>query len=213
MERRTIPEGLEVFSDGSAVIIRRKWERGAGARVLFFTAFSSWQVILRRFPGSHGKDFETMALEFVIHVVPALGAAYFALCSMVNRTDVIISARRVKAVSTPLPWWGDRNLFVHEIRGVTVKRVKAGEEGAKFCLMFLDRKGAEKEFLRAGKGREHVEFIAKAVADILGVEEYSSPDGDSRLKPWMERINRWTVSRRGAKSKSLASGASQRPSY
>ena len=135
-----------------------------------------------------------MVLDFLFHLTPALGAGYFAICSLVNRTDVIISSSRVRAVSTPLPWWGDRNISTREIYGVTVGKAKAREDGAKFCVMLIDRNGREQEFSRAGTGKEQVEFIGRAIADILNVE-FKPLNENSPFKPWMKRINAWAASR------------------
>jgi hypothetical protein len=111
----------------------------------------------------------------------------------VNRTDVILTGDRFRAESTPMPWWGDRNVSVQEMSAVTIKQGKAGEDGATFALMYIDRGGKEHELLRAGKGREQVDFIGKAVADILGVELRTPPEQEP-LRPWMQRINKWAVS-------------------
>ncbi len=157
METRTIPEGLTVFREGNGVVIRRRWKVSFG--LIFFAVITGLNVWMRYWASQgrgEGPDIGLMALE----VAPALMSVYFVLCSLVNRTDVIITGSKVRTVSTPLPWWGDRTVLVVDIRAVRVREGKAGEDGAKFRLMYIDR-----------AGKEQVEFIGRAMRDILGVEE------------------------------------------
>jgi hypothetical protein len=213
MEKRAIPKGLVVFRQGNAVVIRRRWEKGAGASVLLFTAASAWPILLNHQGRSHGDGIWPMALEYLTHLAPAIGTAYFGLCSLVNRTDVILSGDRFRAESTPLPWWGDRKVSAQEIYAVTVKQRKAGEDGAKFCLMYIDRDGKEHELLRAGKGREQVDFIGEAAANIMGME-FRAPQsqGKEGLRPWMQRINKWAVSAGRAAAKRGGTSAARNSS-
>jgi len=170
MEKTPIPEGLTVSSQGNAVVIRRDWGRFNGICLLFVTVTTLLGQWTQYAFGSGGSDGGTHLFLLLVEAVPALASIYFAMCSLMNGTDVIISATRVRTVSTPLPWWGDRNVSAQEIRGLAIKEKAKGEDGSKFCLVYIDRGGKERELARAGKGKEQVEFIGKAIGFILGVE-------------------------------------------
>lgn len=192
MESRAIPNGLVVFQDRSGIVIRRRWAKSGGAYVLFVAAATAWPILLM-YPGrSHGDGLWPLLTEYLPHIGTVIGGGYFGLCSLFNRTDVIITVDRFKAVSAPLPWWGDRKISAQEIYAVTIKEQNKAEDGAKFALKYIDRYGRECELLRAGKGREQIDFIGHAVADIMGVE-FRDPDPKAgALSPWMQRVNRWT---------------------
>jgi hypothetical protein len=198
MEPRTIPDGLAVFQDrDGAIVIRRRWAKANGASALFAAAVSTWPLIIMTHPGrSRGEGLWPLVLEYLPHASAFIGGGYFALCSLFNRTDVIITADRFRSVSTPLPWWGDRHLSIQEIQGLAVrKRKKRSDDGADYCLMYTDRYGKERELLSTGKGREQVDFIGQAVADIMGIEiQLPDPKTFEPLSPWMERVNKWATS-------------------
>jgi hypothetical protein len=200
MEKRAIPDGLTVFQDRSAIVIRRRWSMGKGASALFLTSISAWPLLLGFHWGTHGDGPWPLLMEYLPHVGAVFGAAYFGLCSLFNRTDVMISVDWFRAVSTPLPWWGDRKVSARDIHAVVVRERKAGEDGANFVLLYVDRNGKERELLRAGKGRKQIDFIGRAVADIMGVD-LETPGAGKALAPWMERVNQWVTSGSGSKRK------------
>jgi hypothetical protein len=190
MEKTSIPEGLTVFADGNAVVVRRDWGRFKGIGLLIVTLGTLWTQWLRYSYAVRGHDTGTYLL-MLLEMAPALATGYFALCSLVNRTDVIISASRVRVVSTPLPWWGDRAVAAQEIHGLALKEKKGREDGSNFCLMYIDRAGKERELARAGKGKEQVEFIGKAIGHILGVEMNAAGKRTLfPLHPWLRRFKK-----------------------
>ena len=194
METRAIPEGLVVFRDRNGIVIRRRWQKATGAGMLFVSAITASPYLMMYPARSHGDGFWPQIMEYLPHLGALIGGGYFGLCSLFNRTVVILTGDRFRAVSTPLPWWGDRKVSAQEIYGVTVKETKKAEDGAKFCLVYIDRYGKQRELLRAGKGREIVDFIGHAVADIMGVEFLRADPNEKKLEPWMERVNKWATS-------------------
>jgi hypothetical protein len=200
MDSRSIPEGLMVFHNGNGIVIRRRWAKGAGAYVLFLAVVTAGQYQLLNPTRSHGDGFWPLLMEYLPHIGTLVGGGYFGLCSLFNRTDVIITVDRFKAISTPLPWWGDRKISAQEIHAVTVKEKNKAENG-KYALIYIDRHGKECELLRAGKGREQVDFIGHAVADIMGVEFRGTDLKAEPLAPWMQRVNQWATG--GSRTKKI----------
>jgi len=196
MERREIPKGLVVFQDrNGAIVIRRRWDKSAAASRLSVVAILVIPMVVLPPTYTHGDGFWRILMEYLQHGAALIGGGYFGLCSLFNRTDIIITVDRFRAVSTPLPWWGDRKVSAQEIYSVTVKETKKNaEDGSNFYLAYIDREGKSRELLRAGKGREQVDFIGHAVADIMGVEFLAPDPTATTLTPWMERINKWATS-------------------
>jgi hypothetical protein len=145
MEKTPIPDGLTVFMEENAVIIRRKLRGGSGIGFLcLLGALFNFRIRSGAIHPSPGPGFQ-VPWDSLLEIVPVIVAGYAAVCSLVNRTDVIISADGVKAVSTPLPWWGDRNVRAQEICGFVYREGRRREGEGKYRLMYIDRSGKERD--------------------------------------------------------------------
>ncbi len=165
MEKTPIPAGLTVFMEECAVIIRR--QSGVSGK-LWLLPLSLLTLVFHRFTFSPGDEWQ--ALQMLGELAPAIISAYVLLCSSLNRTDVIVSPSRVQVRSTPIPWWGDRCVNAQDIYGLVFREGREGEDGAKFRLYYLDRGGKERPLGVAGKKKEEVEFIGRAIGEIIGME-------------------------------------------
>ena len=170
MEVRTIPEGLEVFREHDAIVVRRRWSKMAAFWIMPGLAAALFPYFM--FGTRRSEDWISLILT---QVAPALGGIYFALCSLFNRTDVIISGSMVRAVSSPMPWKGDHTVLARDVAALFVRKRSQDEAGELFCVMYINRLGDEKELVRGGKGREQADFIASAVGEILGIDVRDEP--------------------------------------
>lgn len=166
----SIPEGLDVLRQGEAVVIRRSWRTWTVLPLFFFLVF--WFGFLGFWYYHAFTHRNTPLATFLfplLHVAAGVALGYFAICSLVNQTDVIISTSRVRCVTGPLPWWGNRDMPSGDIRGVAV-RVRSGNRGAQwYALMYVDAANKEHTLLRSTPRQEQAEFIAASIRDILGL--------------------------------------------
>lgn len=166
-----IPEGLDVLRAGDALVIRRSWRNWAVIPLFFFLVF--WFGFLgfwyyHAFTARHTSL--AMFLFPLIHVAVGLGLAYFAICSLVNQTDVIISTSRLKCGTGPLPWVGNRDIPAEDIRGITVHERRGNKGAVSYALVYVDAVNKEHTFLSGTPRQEQAGFIAASIREILGLE-------------------------------------------
>ena len=166
----SIPEGLDVLKSGDDVIIRRSWRTLAVVPLFFFLVF--WFGFLgfwyyHAFTARHAPLM--MFLFPLIHVAVGVGLAYFAVCSLVNRTDVIITTSSVKCVIGPLPWRGNRDVPVGDIHGVAVRERFGNKGSVSFTVVYVDGANKEHTLLTSMPRQEQAGFVAGSIKEILGL--------------------------------------------
>jgi hypothetical protein len=172
MEKMPIPEGLDVSQSGDAVVIRRSWRNFLVLPVFIFLI--PWFGFLgfwyyHAFTMKHTPV--AMLLFPLIHVGAGVGLAYFAISSLINKTDVIISSSRVRCLSGPLPWWGNRDLPAGDIHGTSVRERRGNRGSVSYAVMYVDAENREHTLLIPTPRREQADFIATSIREILGLGE------------------------------------------
>jgi hypothetical protein len=170
MEKMPIPEGLDVSQAGDAVVISRSWRNLGAIPLFFFLVFwfgflGVWYYIAFT---THAPLM--MFLFPLVHLAVGVGLAYFAVSSLVNQTDVIISTSRVKCITRPLPWRGNQDLPAGDIRGVTVRERWGNRGSVRYALMYVDTANKEHTLLASMARREQADFIAASIQEILGLQ-------------------------------------------
>jgi hypothetical protein len=144
-------------------------------------AFALFNIHMRHLTEKQGSDWFGQTMD-AVEVLPVVGSAYLALCLMMNRTDVMISGDRVRTMSRPLPWWGDRDVPASEIRKLVTEE-RSSEEGKIFCLEYVDGRGKKRVLVRGSKEKEQMEFIEKAIRYLQGKEEEPPAVRDESTEP------------------------------
>ena len=172
-----IPEGLDVLQSGDDVVISRSWRTWIVLAMFPFLIF--WFGFLGFWyyhAFTHPNTPITMFLFPLLHLGAGVAFGYFAVCSLVNRTDVIISGSRVRCAIGPLPWWGSRDVPSEDIHGVNV-RERWGNRGSvnyrnsvTYSVMYVDSENRERTLISAIPREEQAEFIAASIQEILGLD-------------------------------------------
>ncbi len=174
----SIPEGLDVSSRGDAVVIRRSWRTLVVLPIFFFLVF--WFGFLG-FWYYHAFTTRNTPLIMILfplgHVAVGFALGYFAVASLVNKTDVIVSTSRVKCVTGPLRWWGDRDVAAGDIRGLRVRERRGSKGSVSYSLMYVDGANKERTLLLPTPRQEQAEFIAASIREILGLGVSEVGDG------------------------------------
>lgn len=107
-----MPAGFLVEDDGRTLDITRKWARGPGCFMLFFSVFwngVTWTITI----GSFFSDAPLFARFFMIPFqVIGLVTAYIAVAFFCNRTIIRIADDRLTVRARPIPWMNNRDLAV-----------------------------------------------------------------------------------------------------
>ena len=166
-----IPEGLDVSQTGDAVVIRRSWRTWVVLPLFFFLIFWFGFLVFWYYHAFTSRNAPLIMFLFpLLHVGAGVALAYFAISSLVNQTDVIISTSRVRCVTGPLPWWGNRDLAAGDIHGVNVRERTGNRGSIRYVVMYVDPANKEHTMLPPTTRREQADFIAASIRTILGLE-------------------------------------------
>jgi hypothetical protein len=177
MEKMPIPEGLDVIQSGDEIVIRRRWRTLVVLPIFFFLIFWFGFLGFWYYHALTAKHPNPMMLFFpLIHVAVGVGMAYFAVASLINRTDVIISGSRIRCITGPLPWLGNMDLPAADIHGLTVRERQGNKGSIRYVVMYVDAANREHSMLLPTPRREQADFIAASIRQILGLEEAVSAE-------------------------------------
>ena len=171
MQKMSIPEGLDVLRSGEAVVVRRSWRTLAVIPLFFFLIF--WFGFLGFWYWTAFTSRNAPLIMFLfplLHLGAGLCLAYFAISSLVNTTDVIISTGRVQCVTGPLPWMGNRDVAASDIRALSVRERRGNRGAVSYALMYVDTANKERQLITSPR-REQADFIAASIREIIGLGE------------------------------------------
>lgn len=170
MEKMSIPEGLDVLREGDAVVIRRNWRTLMALPLFFFLI--PWFGFLGfwYYHAFTDKHAPLMMLLFpLLHVAVGVGLAYFAVASLVNKTDITISTSSIRALTGPLPWLGNCEIRAGDIQGVKVRERRGGKGAVSYAVMYVDASNKECTFSRPMPQLEQAEFVAASIRQFFGL--------------------------------------------
>jgi len=169
MEQLSIPEGLDVLREGDSVVIRRSWRTLMVIPLFFFLVFWFGFLGFWYYLAFTEKGPLVMFLFPLLHLAAGVGLAYFAIASLVNKTDVIISGTEVRTVTGPLPWRGNRVVAATDIHGFQVRERRGNKGSIRYALLYVDAANKERPLIPETPRREQAEFIAASIGKILGL--------------------------------------------
>lgn len=166
----TIPEGLDVFATDEGMVIRRGWRTWMIVPAAIFALV--WDAFLVFwYSMAFGKgDVPWIVVVFPIgHVAVGIGITYWVMCSLVNRTDIVVSQNGVRVFTGPMPWPGNKSVPAGEISEVLV-RERSGNRGAKtFDVMYADLSRKERRLVKVDQ-TDKAAFIAQAIRVGIGLK-------------------------------------------
>jgi hypothetical protein len=170
MENMPIPEGIETWRDGEAVMYR--WRRPEAARVpavwrmIYFPCYLGFFLWINWNRHPYSRD----SLEFALFCLVSISVmVYVFAATRVDRLTAVISQEGVRSTVGPLPWFRDQGVRAGEIHGV-VTRLRALPKGKYvYRLMYIDRENRERQLLGQIGMREHAEMVAKSIGMTLRI--------------------------------------------
>jgi len=162
-----VPEKLDLISNMEEFIIRRSWfSLKVIPTAIFAIVWDSFLFFWYSTAFNHENSPWIMIVFPLGHVAVGIGITYFALCSFVNRTDIEITREMVKIKTYPLPWIGNKELRLYDIKNFSVRERGGRESSSSFDVMYIDANNREKRFIAGLERFEEADYI-KQVTEIF----------------------------------------------
>ena len=167
-----IPDRIELLPGLDALTIRRRWRSWRVVPLLLFVvAWDSFLVFWYSMALS-GKGAPWIAIVFPIgHLAVGIGLTYFAIASLFNNTDVILSSSRVTVRTYPLPWPADRELSPGDIADTRVKPAGRTLNTDTYEIRYRTRANREKKLVGGGLTDDEAVFIEYHIRKTIGLAD------------------------------------------
>ncbi len=168
-----LPDGMEMYGDGSSLEITRRWFSWVNIFLTVFVVF--WCGFLVFW---YAMAFQTRALVMLlfplIHVAVGVGLAYYVLAGYINKTYIRADWSNVSVRHVPLPWWGNQNIEARDIKQVYVKeRISRSRRGSSvtFEVHVLTHSGKNLKLLSGLPNSEQALFIEQEIEKFLHIQD------------------------------------------
>jgi hypothetical protein len=163
---------IERFDD--YIHISRKW---FGARAIFFIAFAIiWNTVLFTF--FHNNDEQTVGLlRFLplIHVAVGIGLIYYAIASILNKTDIFVSKEKLEVSHKPVPWLGNKTLDAKDIKQLYSKeRISRNSNNnsntVSYEIHVIGHSGSDTTLLKSLETSQQALYAEQEIEKFLGIK-------------------------------------------
>ncbi|MEX2171004.1 MAG: hypothetical protein WD851_16920 [Pirellulales bacterium] len=165
------PSGVLIDDDGYRLRIRRRWFSFGYIPLLFFCI--AWDSFLFFWYAAAFGDPNApwlMVLFPVFHVAIGVGLTYAVLAGLLNTTTITADPQELVVRHRPIPWSGNLNLPVQEIRQLFVKREKARRNNSEaYSLHALRTNRRQVKLLSGLVDASQGQYIEQEVERHLGI--------------------------------------------
>jgi hypothetical protein len=167
-----IPEGLETKDLGDHREISRRW---FSYRTLIITAFAGfWDLFLIFWYRQAFGGADMMAVLFpLLHVAVGIGLTYYVVASWCNRTSISFDREKIIVRHFPVPWRGNLQIDVRDIKQLYAKETKKQNEGSfyyTYQVRAITREGRNILFVGGLSTSEQAVYIEQSLEKYFGIE-------------------------------------------
>jgi len=162
-EKVTIAKGITLQRRlGQLSLTRSLWRRSPGIVLLIpFTIF--WDAVFF----AMASTGQLPLLFYFTHGLPAVFLPYFILVSFISKQRITVARGHVEVRTGPLPWFGNRILPRHKVRGIDVAPSKRSDDDHALTDIVIRLDDGSTETLVTVED----EAAARTLADAL-IEEF-----------------------------------------
>jgi hypothetical protein len=172
------PATLVVQEEGDIRVIRRRWFRPMHLIMLFFCiAWDSFLIFwyaMALFGPAPGGAFDVIAVVFpVCHVAVGVVLTYTVIAGFLNRSYLGVTAEGLYIRHRPVPWYGNLNLPIADVREIYVERSYTQQTGNQpvqqmYALNVVIDDGRAKKLL-GGLELPEAQYCAQTLNDWLNL--------------------------------------------
>ncbi len=168
-----IPDSFTLEDNGMELRFSRRWFQFAHIFVLLFSLVWNsflvfWYSISLRM-SNIPWIFQVFPLG---HVAVGLGLFYYALCGLLNRTQILVTPQLLRIRHIPLFWFGNRRISRDELQQLFVMQVKTKSRGEKiyqFTLFALLADGKRVTLVKNLPYAADGIFLEKKIEERMGI--------------------------------------------
>jgi hypothetical protein len=153
------------------LVIERRWFTPAAIALAFFCLFwDGFLVFWYSVALSSSKHPPTMAILFpFLHVAAGVAITYAALCAFVNRSRIAVDGGRLRVTHGPLPWFGQRDLPVGDIRQLYCEQRRGQKGSTTYRLKAIMGSGDRVTLLRDLRDPQPALYLEALLERHLGI--------------------------------------------
>ena len=170
-----LPDKLELHHRGSAMEIVRKW---FGWRIVLATAFAVfWDGFLFIWYSNADDGAEPMVAYLpLLHVAVGIGLTYCAVAGWFNRTHILVSRAKIAVRHGPLPWVGNAELEVSNLKQLYVKEKHMQYNrttSTTYEVHAITHNGRTIRLVRGLETSEQAFYVEQEIEKYVGIEDVS----------------------------------------
>ncbi len=169
-----IPENMQVEEFKNSLTITYKWSKIMGYALLGFSLF--WNGFI--YFGFISEILEDdIPIFFALFMIPFVAAgifmAYFGVANILNSTIISVGFDNVTVKHTPIAWFGNKNIFKHDIKQLYVKQhISKGKNGTtiSYTVNLIDKNNKDIKLIENLHTAEEGRFIEQKIEKFLKIQ-------------------------------------------
>lgn len=171
-----VPYRASAFGARGRLEIVYRWWQPSAIFMLFFSIV--WcGFIFVWYSTTLGTGAPLLFVLFpLLHVAVGIGLFYSSIAQILNRTRVVIDGRKLTVRHGPLPWRGNQDIDVDQLRQLFVhRRTSRGKNSTtvRYALC-ADLDGAAVDLVRGLSRQDEAQFIEQVIEDHLAIADDAS---------------------------------------
>lgn len=169
-----LPPRTTTLHDRDTYIIRRTWFTPLVFFFVFFALFWNGFMVVWMTTAIM-KGIWVMAAFGSIHMFVGLGIIYYCIATFLNKTDVAINPSYLSVRHHPLPWFGAKQIRVHEIEQLYTKRhithTKNGGTNITYRVHVITSGNRDQKLISGLADPGQALYFEKEIESILGIQD------------------------------------------
>ncbi len=177
-----MPKHISIEERSGELTIIRRWFSAMVVFSAFFVLFWNTTIItyyigvtftiLNRGEGFHITNAEALSLGFpLLHLLLGIGFFYYTLCGFVNRTLIRVSFENLSVSHEPLPWFGKRNIAVHDIKQLYCQQHKGNKGSLSYSVNVITNDFTKIRLISGLGDSTQARFIEETVEKRLNITD------------------------------------------
>jgi hypothetical protein len=178
-----LPEKFKLSSSGSS--LRIEWRWWSPAYIFLFLFCIAWDSFLFFwYSMALGGPAPVFFMLFpIVHVAVGVGLTYLCLAGFFNRTVVKVDNRVLRVRHGPLPWPGNVDWSVNDLRQFFVRsQTHRGKHGSNetFDVVAVPAEGRRRPLLKRLPSQDQAIFVEQELERFLSIQDEPVPGEISR---------------------------------